>query len=265
MTRGVILAMLDSVRDAVLDWYTFLSSISASVTAEVGLLDQRVGIPLISALLLGLIGAAAPCQLTQSVGMLAILGQQNPEHPRWRSTLAYLAGKALVYTLLGLLAVALGASLSQSSIPVFVAARKVLGPLMIVVGLAMVGALRLRWVPGSGMATKMRELARERRNGAPFLLGVAFGFSFCPTLFALFFGFLIPLALSRPDGVLYPAVFAVGTVIPLLAVLGLLSLGGGSMRGHARHIGRGQRIVAVLAGALLIVAGLHDTVVYWLL
>lgn len=257
--------MLDSVRDVVLDWYTFLSSISASVTAEVSILDERVGIPLISALLLGLIGAAAPCQLTQSVGMLAILGRQNPEQPRWQSTLAYLAGKALVYTLLGLLAVALGASLSQSSIPVFVAARKALGPLMIVVGLTMVGALRLRWMPGYGVATKIRALARERRNGAPFLLGVAFGFSFCPTLFALFFGFLIPLAVSRPDGVLYPALFAVGTVLPLLIILALLSLGGGSMRGYARHIGRGQRVVAILAGVLLVVAGFHDTVVYWLL
>lgn len=258
-------AMLDSVRHAVLDWYTFLSSMSASVTAEVSLLDQRVGIPLVSALLLGLIGAAAPCQLTQGVGMLAILGRQNPEQPRWRSALAYLGGKVLVYTVLGLLAVVVGASLSQSSIPVFVAARKALGPLMIVVGLVMVGALRLRWVPGYGLTTRMRELARQRADGAPFLLGVAFGFSFCPTLFALFFGFLIPLALSRPDGVLYPALFAVGTVLPLLAVLGLLSLGGGSMRGYARQVGRGQRVVAVLAGALLVVAGLHDTVVYWLL
>lgn len=257
--------MLDSVRDAVLDWYTFLSSISASVTADVAVLDQRVGVPLISALLLGLIGAAAPCQLTQSVGMLAFLGRQNPEQPRWRSTLAYVAGKALVYTLLGVLVVGLGASLSQSSIPVFVAARKALGPLMVVVGLAMIGVLRLRWTPGYGVATKVRDLARERRNGGPFLLGVAFGFSFCPTLFALFFGFLIPLALSQPDGVLYPAFFALGTVLPLLIILGLLSLGGGSMWNQARHIGRGQRIVAVLAGVLLVIAGLHDTVVYWLL
>ncbi|MBA3519260.1 MAG: sulfite exporter TauE/SafE family protein [Rhizobiales bacterium] len=253
------------LRDTILDWYVFMSSLSVQLTTDVLLLDQRVGIPLISALLLGFIGAAAPCQLTQSVGMVAVLGQTTAGRPRWRATLAYLAGKALVYTSLGVLAVVVGASLSELSIPVFVAARKVLGPLMIVVGLGMIGALRFTWVPGHPVALRLRQTLRHRAQGAPFLLGVAFGFAFCPTLFALFFGFLIPLALSRPDGVLYPALFALGTALPLLTILGLLTFAGGSLRRYARQIGRGQQVVAVLAGALLVIAGLHDTVLYWLI
>jgi cytochrome c biogenesis protein CcdA len=253
------------LRDTILDWYVFMSSLSVQLTTDVLLLDQRVGIPLISALLLGFIGAAAPCQLTQSVGMVAVLGQTTAGRPRWRATFAYLAGKALVYTSLGVLAVVVGASLSELSIPVFVAARKVLGPLMIVVGLGMIGALRFTWVPGHPVALRLRQTLRHRAQGAPFLLGVAFGFAFCPTLFALFFGFLIPLALSRPDGVLYPALFALGTALPLLTILGLLTFAGGSLRRYARQIGRGQQVVAVLAGALLVIAGLHDTVLYWLI
>ncbi|MGH2562036.1 MAG: sulfite exporter TauE/SafE family protein [Thermomicrobiales bacterium] len=257
--------MLDAIREAVLDWYVFVSSLGSSISNEVLVLDQRVGIPLVSALLLGLIGAAAPCQLTQSVGMLAILGRADAGRPRWRGALAYVAGKALVYTALGLLAVVIGAGLGQTSIPVFVAARKALGPLMVLVGLAMLGVFRFRWAPGYGVTMRLRELIRRRTNGGPFLLGVAFGFSFCPTLFALFFGFLIPLALARPDGVLYPALFALGTAVPLLGILGLVSLGGGSLRPYARQVGRGQRVVAVVAGLILLVAGLHDTVVYWML
>lgn len=253
------------LRDAILDWYVFMSSLSARVTTDVLLFDQRIGIPVISALLLGLIGAAAPCQLTQSIGMVAVLGQTSTGRPRWRAALAYLAGKVLVYTALGLLAVAVGASLSELSIPVFVAARKVLGPLMIVVGLGMIGVLRFSWAPGHGAALRLRQTLRRRGEGAPFLLGVAFGFAFCPTLFALFFGFLIPLALSRPDGVLYPALFALGTALPLLTILGLLTFAGGSLRRYARQVGRGHRVVTVLAGALLIVAGLHDTLLYWLI
>ena len=257
--------MPDPIRDAILDWYAFLSSLGGGATLRIAALDERIGIPLVSALLLGLIGAAAPCQLTTSVGALAVLGGTTSERPRWRDALAYLAGKALVYTAWGAVAVVLGAGLSEVSIPVFVAARKALGPLMIGVGLAMVGALRLPWAPGHGLAMRLRQAARRRADGAPFLLGVAFGFSFCPTLFALFFGWLIPLALSRPDGLLYPALFALGTTLPLLIVLGLLTLGGGSPRRHARRVGRGQRVAAVLAGAILVVAGLHDTAVYWLL
>lgn len=49
-----------AVRDALLDWYAVLSSLSAWATAGIDGLDRQVGIPLVSALLLGLIGAAAP-------------------------------------------------------------------------------------------------------------------------------------------------------------------------------------------------------------
>lgn len=257
--------MLDAIRESVFHWYTFLSSLSADVTPRLTALDQRIQLPLVSALLLGLIGAAAPCQLTQSVGMVALLGGKRAGRPRWRAALAYLAGKALVYTVLGLLAVAVGAGLAQTSIPIFVTVRKALGPLMVVVGLAVAGALRVSWAPGYALTHRWRDRARRRAERAPFLLGIAFGFAFCPTLFALFFGFLIPLALARPDGVLYPALFALGTALPLLAALGLLSLGGGSLRHYAGQIGRGQRVVAVLTGVILVVVGLHDTVVYWFL
>jgi len=253
------------LRDMILDWYVFMSSLSAKVTTDVLLLDRRIGISLVSALLLGLIGAAAPCQLTQSVGMVAVLGRTEAGRPRWRATLAYLAGKAMVYSGLGLLAIAVGASLSELSIPVFVAARKVLGPLMILVGLGMIGILRFHWAPGYGVAMRLRGALQRRGEGAPFLLGVAFGFAFCPTLFALFFGFLVPLALSRPDGVLYPALFAIGTVLPMVMILGVLSVGGGSLRRYTREVGRAQRVVAAVAGAALIVVGLNDTLIYWMI
>lgn len=257
--------MLDALREIALRWYIATSALSAGATPAFHALDARIGVPLITALLLGILGAAAPCQLTQSVAMLAILGRQRAGRPRWQAACAYLTGKALVYSALGLLAVVIGAGLAELSIPVFVATRKALGPLMIVVGLAMAGAFRWPWVPGAGIAARLRALARQRAGGAPFLLGLAFGFAFCPTLFALFAGLLIPLALTRPDGVLYPALFALGTALPLLAVLGLVSLGGESLAHYARPIGRGQHLVGVLAGILLIAVGLNDTVVYWFL
>lgn len=257
--------MSEVIRQAILDWYVFLSSFSGQVTARTLAFDQMVGIPLVTAVLLGLTGAAAPCQLTTSLGAFAVLGRSQPERGRWRGVVAYLSGKALVYTALGLLALAVGAGLSHVSIPVFVAARKALGPLMVVVGLLLAGVLRLHWAPGFKAASRLQGVVRRRADGSPFLLGVAFGFSFCPTLFGLFFGFLIPLALSRPDGVLYPALFALGTALPLLLALGLLSLGGGSLRRYTGQIGRGQRVLAVAGGLLLVVVGLHDTAVYWLL
>ena len=257
--------MPEGVQDAILSWYGFLSSLSAQITPEIMGFDQRLGISFVTALLLGVLGATAPCQLTQSVGMLTILGRHDAGRPRLRAAVAYLAGKALVYTTLGAAAVALGAGLNEVSIPVFVMARKALGPMMIVIGLAMVGVLRFRWAPTAGLVARLRAVARQRAERAPMLPGVAFGFSFCPTLFALFFGILIPLSLARPDGFVYPAIFALGTALPLLLLLTVLSLGSGSVRRYVARFGRGQHVVAAVAGVVLVVTGLHDTVIYWLL
>ncbi|MBA2598570.1 MAG: hypothetical protein H0V00_18265, partial [Chloroflexia bacterium] len=59
--------MLDAVRDLALRWYIFTGSLSAGATPAFHALDARIGVPLITALLLGVLGAAAPCQLTQSL------------------------------------------------------------------------------------------------------------------------------------------------------------------------------------------------------
>ena len=257
--------MPDLVRAALQDWYAFLSSFAGNAMLALTAVDAQVRIPLVSALLLGLVGAVAPCQLTTSLGAFAILGRTRSGRPLGRAVLAYLAGKAAAYSALGIVALVIGAGLAELSIPAFVAARKALGPLLVIVGLAMLGVLRLRWAPGGRLAARLREAVRRRASGAPFLLGMAFGFSFCPTLFALYFGVLIPLALSRPDGVVYPALFALGTSLPLLLGLGLVAFGGGTLRRYIGQVGRGQRVIALVAGALLVLAGLHDTAVYWFL
>ena len=257
--------MLNTLREGVFQWYSFIGALSADLTPHIELLTQQIGIPMVTALLLGLLGAAAPCQLTQSVGMLAVLGRR-PGSSRWRDALAYVSGKALVYTALGLVALATGTGFAATSIPLFVWVRKALGPLMILIGFAMAGGIRLRWAPGFRLATALRARIDWQRRGTPLLLGAAFGFAFCPTLFVLFFGLLIPLALARPDGVVYPALFALGTTLPLMTVLGLLTLRrGGTARGYARQVGRGQQIAAVLTGLTVIGVGFHDTFVYWLL
>jgi cytochrome c biogenesis protein CcdA len=77
------------------------------------------------------------------------------------SALGYLAGKALVYTLLGVAVTLAGQRLAQQSIPVIIVARKVLGPAMLVLGLYLLGAVTLRFSLGHGLADRL-----EARVGA---------------------------------------------------------------------------------------------------
>jgi hypothetical protein len=95
-------------------------------------------------------------------------------------------------------------------------------------------------------------------------MGVAFSLGFCPTMFSLFFGGVIPLALKSSYGLLLPPLFAVGTAMPLLLFAALI-VGFGLdrlMLNRVRHFGIwAQRFAALL----FIVLGISDTITYWTL
>ena len=189
------------------------------------------------------------------------MGEARP----WREALAYILGKVLVYSALGAAAVAVGLQLQAAAIPVAMAARKVLGPLMIIIGLGFLGVLRLRGSAGRGVSAWLQ--ARLPQGGAlgAFLLGVAFSFTFCPTLFWLFFGLTIPLALRSGAGWAFPGLFAVGTALPLVAFTGLLAVGSGAAGGFVERLNRFHRVLSRIAGVVFILAGINDTLTYWAL
>lgn len=254
------------MRDLVITWYAYLSTLNAAVALPIRDVADGLGIPVLSALLFGLIGATSPCQLTTNAGALAYLARTGGGSGGSVAVnaVAYLVGKALVYTVAGVAVILVGRELAQSSIPVIVVARKGLGPLMILLGLHLFGLVPLRFSIGRSLSEWLESRAGSGASGA-FILGTAFSFAFCPTLFLLFFGLTIPLALSSPIGAVFPAAFALGTTVPLLGVAVALGAGAGAARGY---IGGARRVDAWLrpvAAGVLVLAGLNDTIVYWLL
>ena len=245
------------------EWYLLLSQFSAALTVPVSDLADRVELPFVIVVLFGLVGAVSPCQLTTNLSAMAYVSSRLGEGRPWREALAYVFGKVLVYTIVGGAAVLFGLQLQAAAIPVVVAARKALGPLMILIGLGLLGVLRLRGSVGSRVSAWLQ--ARLPRTGAwgAFLLGVTFSFTFCPTLFWLFFGLMIPLALRSPAGWTFPGLFAVGTTLPLVAYAGLLAAGNRAGRGFMERLKRSGPLVMRVAGAVFILAGINDTLTYW--
>lgn len=262
-----LIALLYLFRDRIpaAEWYGLLSRPATALTGPIGATADAVNIPLVSALLFGLIGAIAPCQLTTNASALAYVARSadNRQAVAGRA-LAYVLGKVLVYTLAGVVVILAGQQLAKQSIPIIVAVRKVLGPLMILLGLYLLGLLPLRFSVGHGLASWVETRAGPGAGGA-FLLGVAFSLAFCPTLFLLFFGLTIPMALRSPVGVVYPALFALGTTLPLLGLAGLLSAGVGATRGYLAGARRIDAWLRPAAAAVLVLAGLNDIVTYWFL
>ncbi|HEV8643733.1 MAG TPA: sulfite exporter TauE/SafE family protein [Methylomirabilota bacterium] len=244
-------------------WYGWLSGLTQGAVVALGGWADRVELPLLGAVAFGLIGATSPCQLTTSLGALAYASAHPGGGRPLGLALAYVAGKITVYSLVGAGVVLVGLQLQAISIPVVIVARRALGPVMILIGLGLLGRWRFRFGAGQRLAWRLRERLRLRGVGGAYLLGVAFSFALCPTLFWLFFGLTVPLALRSAGGWTFPGLFAVGASLPLLAAAGLIAAGVAAADAVAGSLRWLERPLRVIAGAILVLAGLHDTLVYW--
>ena len=254
-------------------YYYWLSSLARVLTNPLSNLADQVNVPLVSVLLFGLIGAFAPCQLSTGVAALSFIvrraGEPRSRGAVWAQMLAYLAGKATVYLLVGGAIVLLGLQineLSRSVIPVVVITRKLLGPLLILVGLFMLGVIPARFSLGVRVSKRLDALiGRQAGVGPAYLMGVAFAFTFCPTLFLLFFGLTIPLALASPGGLVFPGVFALGTTLPLLFFAGLIATGSQNMRALVRGAKHVDVWAQRLVGVVFVLIGINEVLLYWLI
>ncbi|WP_054670221.1 sulfite exporter TauE/SafE family protein [Calditerricola satsumensis] len=171
-------------------WYEWLSAISRALSEPFLQLSQATTVPELSALVLGMVGAFAPCQLTAHVGALAYFSERAAGERFSASELAwYLVGRMAVYTVLGVAAYLLGKEWGNQLIPLFSWSRKALGPLLVLTGLVMLGWLR--WRKGIGgrleaWGTRLALLLAPR--GRAFLLGVAFSLAFARRCSCSFLG-----------------------------------------------------------------------------
>ncbi|MBB5378504.1 cytochrome c biogenesis protein CcdA [Deinococcus metalli] len=244
--------------------YRGASELGGRLSEPINALRLQRGSSPLTPVLLGLMGAVAPCQLSSGAAALAYVVKDGRSGQPHRRAAAYLLARVLVYVLGGAIILALVGRAVPAPAEFFAGVRRVLGPLTLLSGLVMLGVVRWHWLLGARLAVRLRAVW-GRRGGVwgAFTLGLAFSFSFCPTLFLLFFGLTLPQALTAPAGAFYPALFALGMSVPLLIVVGLLpAQGAANPAVQARHLGR---LVTPLAGAVFVLTGLFDTFVYWLM
>lgn len=251
--------------DFVGEWYLFLSRLSVIAGEPVRQMAARIQLPLANAFLFGLLGATAPCQLTTNLSAIAYVSREAGTRRPWQEAVAYTLGKVLVYSLVGGAIIGLGLEIQGAAIPVVSVARKALGPLMILIGVTFLGWLRLSVSLGQGVVGAVQHRLAAKGPWGAFVMGVVFAFAFCPTLFLLFFGLTIPLGLRSNAGLLVPGLFAVGTALPLLVYAALLAAGGGLAGSFVRTLSRRYSTAKKVAGAIFLLAGINDTLTYWLL
>jgi len=247
--------------ERLLDMYEILSSLSRVLSSPiVVLMNETKQVPLLAALFLGLIGALAPCQLTGNISAITYYGNRSLQTTRqWIEALFFIAGKVVVFSSLGLAVWLIGQEFQTTIISFFAAFRKLIGPFIILLGLFLLGVFKLMWI------SQLSSLIPSSKKGGiwgSFLMGISFSIAFCPTMFVLFFLTLMPLVLNSSYGAILPTIFAIGTSLPLIIVMLIIWYLGveGALLKKSRRFGT---IVQKIAGLLLVLVGLLDTITYW--
>jgi len=255
-----------SLREGALAWYSLTSGINASLQGPINTAIDRRGLPVLAVLLFGLLGATSPCQLSTNAAALAYAVQGGTAPTRVGKALTgYLIGKLVVYGVLGGAALLLGYQFASTTIPLIEIVRKGLGPLMIVMALVLLGLLNPSLLLGHRLSAWLQDRVPQSPLLGGFVLGLAFGLAFCPTLFLLFFSLTIPIALASSYGIVYPLVFAIGTTMPLIALAFLVTFAGQKSGGVLRGFATVDRFIRPAAAIVLLLAGFNDTFVYWFL
>jgi cytochrome c biogenesis protein CcdA len=256
---------MEMLREIMKGWYLLLSQVSAAASIPVKEIAESGQLPLLSVFLLGFVAGMSPCQITTNLSALAyVFGRMN-QRAVWRETMAYTLAKGLVYMSLGGTAIFVGFKVNEEAIPVVLWVRKAIGPLLLLIGLSLIGLIRLRGPIGGGRIAALRCCLPQGGIVGAFSLGLLFSFAFCPSLFWIFFGLMIPLALVSSGGWAFPGIFAIGTAVPLIVLGGILATGRELSAALSERLKRMQTKVSRFAGAVFIVTGVHDTLVYWFL
>ncbi len=172
--------------------------------------------------------AISPCPLATNISAIGFLSRNLNDSKRvFMNGLVYTLGRAISYTGLALI-IFLGASKMNISMLFQGWGEKLLGPVMILIGLFMLGVIKLKFPGLNGLTDKIGEKGRGSYWSA-LLLGMVFALAFCPYSGVLYFAMLIPITVASASGLYLPVLFALSTGLPVIIFAWLLAYAVGNV------------------------------------
>lgn len=220
-------------------------------------LIDNYNIPLLTAFLLGILTSISPCPLATNITAIAYISKEiKSTKNTLLNGISYTLGRGASYTIL---AVLIYFSLSSFQISrIFQGwGDKILGPILIIIGLVMFGIIKINISAKSGKVEKLKERLASKGYIGSFLLGVLFALSFCPYSGVLFFGMLIPLVLKTGESLLLPPIFALGTGLPVIIFSFLIAFSAqkiGKVFNAMQKIEKGMRYAVA---SIFLLAGIY--------
>jgi len=221
--------------------------------------------PLIAAFFIGLMTAISPCPLATNITAIAYISKKIDNGKRTLLTgLVYTLGRMFTYVLLASLIVYIGINVQAISLFLQEYGERLIGILLVFIGLVMLNVIKLNFIKSSGKFDKIKERLSEKGYLGSFLLGVIFALAFCPFSAVLFFGMLIPLALKFSDGILIPSVFAFATGLPVIILSFVLVFSISKLSNIMKKVELVEKYTRYIVGLIFIIVGAYYIWKIWL-
>jgi len=212
--------------------------------------------PWISALVLGLMTAISPCPLATNITAVGFISKDIENRNRvFINGLLYTLGRAISYTAIAVI-LYLGADQFKFSGFFQQYGEKILGPLLIIIGLFMLDIIKIKLPGTGGITSKMGDKKRWGYVDA-ILLGMLFALAFCPYSGVLYFGMLVPITISSASGLYLPVIFAIATGIPVIILSWILAYTISGIGGFYNKIKSFEKWFRRVVAVIFILAGIY--------
>jgi cytochrome c biogenesis protein CcdA len=213
-----------------------------------------------SALWLGILTSISPCPLATNIAAISYIARRvGSTHYVLLAGLLYTVGRVVAYVGLAFLLVSTALSVPGVSLFLQRYMHLLLGPMLIVVGMFLVGLFQFG-VEGGGISESLRKRIDTLGIGGALILGVVFALAFCPTSAALFFGNVMA-SLKVGSSVALPMLYGIGTALPVIVFAFLLAVGSQKLGSAFNAVGKIEWWARMLTGSVFLVIGIWLTVV----
>jgi cytochrome c biogenesis protein CcdA len=211
----------------------------------------------VTAFWLGLLTSISPCPLATNIAAISYIGREASAPRRLLlSGVLYTVGRMTSYIVIGAVLVAGLLSIPMVANALQLHMNKLLGPLLIVIGMFLLGLLEFNFSSTCGPDAWQRRLGSWGMWGAA-PLGMLLALAFCPVSAALFFGALVPLSVKHGSSFFLPALFGVGTGLPVLVFAVLIGYGVRSVGKMFNQLTKAEVWLRYATGAVFVLIGLY--------
>src|SRR4030042_2278512 len=223
----------------------------------INVLIDNYNIPLLTAFLLGILTSISPCPLATNITAIAYISREiKTIKNTLLNGLFYTLGRGISYTLLATL-IYFGLSTFKISSIFQGWGDKILGHILIIIGLIMLGVIKINLGGHNEKIERAKEWLAKKGYIGSLLLGVLFALAFCPYSGVLFFGVLIPLVLKSAESLLLPPIFALGTGVSVIIFSFLIAFSMQKVSQAFKIVQKGEKVMRYAVASIFLIAGIY--------